>query len=260
MFLTTKDLFNEVISRITLPEHTDYALADEAIDIYDTDFSVYGKVDYGGSEGIYLDFMIAGCFGPDNEHLVKDLGTIKTLNDSDEAYRDFCNLIADFVFGVREYRKKHQNELVRKGYLVRKNGSGATRYIYDVDKAHQLAKEGHEVFDCLNQCLLLECQWREAVLKAYKEYEPEESFIAAYKSNELYFVHGDLNIYCFDCNFKFLWNFSARDVFATKDGAEAFEMKEDCLLLRDFEGYTYFVGYDGKIIKEFAPGVHGCVI
>lgn len=99
------------------------------------------------------------------------------------------------------------------------------------------------------------CRWKEAVLEAYKEYEQETTFIDAYKCGELYFVHGEMDIYCFDCKFRVLWNFSARDIFATVDGADAFEIKEDYLLLRDFAGYTYFVDYNGKVIQEYAPGM-----
>jgi len=98
-----------------------------------------------------------------------------------------------------------------------------------------------------------ECEWRTAVLEAYKEYEHEGTFINAYKCEELYFVHGELDIYCFDCNFHMLWKFSARDIFATVDGTNAFEIKDNYLLLRDFEGYTYFVDFNGKVINEYAP-------
>jgi len=150
-FKTTKDLFEEVTGNITLPVHTDYALADKAIELYDTDFSVSGKVDYGSSEGIYLDLMIEGCFGPDNEYRRESLGTIKTLSDSDEAYRDFCNLTADFVFGVRTYKQEHRDELIRKGFRIRKKDSNAKKYVYTASEAYEYAKKGLEVFDCLNQ-------------------------------------------------------------------------------------------------------------
>lgn len=104
----------------------------------------------------------------------------------------------------------------------------------------------------------LECSqetWKVAVFDAYTEYEHEETFIDAYKCGELYFVHGELDIYCFDNNLCMLWNFSARDIFVTTDGTSAFEIKDNHLLLRDFEGYTYFVDYNGKVIKECEPQV-----
>ena len=151
MFLTTKNMFDEIVGNIKLPAHTDYTLAGKEVDLYDTDFCVSGKVDYGGSEGIYLELIIEGYFGPDNEWRQKELGTIKTLDDSDEAYRDFCNLIADFVFGVRTYRQEHRDELIRKGYRIKRTDSKVTRYVYNESEALKFAKEGFEVFDCLAQ-------------------------------------------------------------------------------------------------------------
>lgn len=92
--------------------------------------------------------------------------------------------------------------------------------------------------------------WKIKAKEAYAAHEGMETFFDAYKVNdELYVVHGELFIYGFDQNFKTLWDFSGRDILVTQDGSPAVSFDEGCILVTDWLGYQYKIGYDGKVVK-----------
>ena len=149
---SVKHLVDAVVKEINLPEHTDYVSAgSDASFLYDDTFFVRGMVDYGGSEGIYLDLEIFGSYGPNGEEMKEKFATIKTLDDSDMAYRDFCRLNADFVLQVKQYRNEHRDDFIRRGYRYQLPDSKGMRYCYDRAEAIAYAKEGALVYDCYKQ-------------------------------------------------------------------------------------------------------------
>lgn len=109
-----------------LPEILDYAIASSAgyqYEVCDLDFEVKCDVNYGGSEGIYLDTCLEGVFGHGDENITAPFITFKTLEESDEALRTMCNLQADCMIATREYLKEHADEFKRKGVrMTREDG------------------------------------------------------------------------------------------------------------------------------------------
>lgn len=62
-------------------------------------------------------------------------------------------------------------------------------------------------------------------------------------------VHGEVEISRLGLNGKIKWQFSARDIFVTLDGRNAFEIIGDTINLLDFEGYEYHLDSDGNEIS-----------
>ncbi len=65
-----------------------------------------------------------------------------------------------------------------------------------------------------------------------------------------YIVHGELDIVYINDNWEKEWSFSARDIFTTPDGSDVFEIEEDKIRIKDWEGYIYTLDSKGKLISE----------
>ena len=94
----------------------------------------------------------------------------------------------------------------------------------------------------------MEVPWKELVKQAYMTYENEATYINAYKWNDLFIVHGEISIYCFNSEYEKVWDFSGRDIWVTNDGSEAVSFIDDYIVLRDWLGYTYKVNYEGEVV------------
>lgn len=132
-----------------LPEILDYALASNRscnVEVCDLDFEVVCNVNYGGSEGIYLDTYLEGVFTHSDEKVRASFITFKTLEENDEALRIMCNLQADCMIETREYLKEHSKEFERKGFrMFREDGLedlGCKYTFYSAERALEAAKPG----------------------------------------------------------------------------------------------------------------------
>lgn len=150
--MTTDVLFNEVIDTLIKEgklQNIDYALPYRGHEIYDIEYDIYGYLNYGGSEGIYLDLYIDGSFSEDvdekNQRL--SLGTIKTLDDSDRSLREMALLMADFMIESKKFTQKHHYELMRRGYLCGKAGRNPNIITYSIGKSRKYISEGYQVKD-----------------------------------------------------------------------------------------------------------------
>lgn len=123
--LTAGELFDKVNSILkekgVLPDILDYGLSDgpDSPRILTSDWHCYGVVDFGGSEGIYLDLWIIGL--PEENTGGKkrvNLGTYKTLRDDIDAYKAMGALNAEFIFALKEYYIQHYKEYARKGFDI----------------------------------------------------------------------------------------------------------------------------------------------
>jgi len=149
---SVKHLLDAVVKEIELPNHIDYISAGSNTSLlYDNVFSIRGVVDYGGSEGIYLDLEICGEYGPNGEEQKEKFATIKTLDDSDHAYRDFCLLNADIVLQTKKFVRANRDDFIRRGYRYQMPGEKVMRYCYDFDTALAYASKGAQVYDCYKQ-------------------------------------------------------------------------------------------------------------
>ena len=104
--MTTSELFNKICAILKekdkLPDILDYRLAtSHPVPFKTYEFDLKTNLAYGGNEGIYLGLRIEYFAG--NGWCVRDLGTFKTLLESDEAMHIMAALLADFVIEEHAY-------------------------------------------------------------------------------------------------------------------------------------------------------------
>ena len=102
-----------------LPDILDYHLAErhDSKEIRSYEWDTIGIINFGGSEGIYLDVYAQGEIG-NNESKVR-LGTFKTLNRSREDFYIMAKLQTDFVYETRDFVNDHIDDFEWTGYNVR---------------------------------------------------------------------------------------------------------------------------------------------
>jgi hypothetical protein len=97
-----------------MPDILDYGKAEShPIPITTDEFEIRNNLDYGRSEGIYLDLWIERY--ADGEKEKYRLGTFKTLDDSPEAMRTMAQLLADFIVAERRYVNKNLDDFTWEG-------------------------------------------------------------------------------------------------------------------------------------------------
>ena len=116
--MTTEELFEKICSLLKekgkLPDILDYHLGPilpKPITIYA--FDVRNNLDYGGSEGIYLDLTLKCCEGKTT--CFKDLGTFKTLGTSDQDMHIMAALLADFMIEATRYINANLDDFTWEG-------------------------------------------------------------------------------------------------------------------------------------------------
>lgn len=116
--MTTEELFNKIYGILKekdkLPDTLDYGLAtSDPVPIRTYEFELKNNLDYGGSEGIYLDLWIV--YYDDGERQKKGLGTFKTLSASNEAMHTMASLLADFIIEEYDYVNKNLDDFTWEG-------------------------------------------------------------------------------------------------------------------------------------------------
>ena len=124
--MTTKELFEKIEGILRekglLPDILDYSLPErEERPISTYEFNIRNNLDYGRSEGIYLDIGIE--YYKDGEQVYLELGTIKTLCTDQTAMWAMAKLLADFIMEMHEYINGHFDDFTWEGFDV---------YAYDV--------------------------------------------------------------------------------------------------------------------------------
>ncbi len=126
--MTTGELFEKIKGILEekgkLPDILDYALAsDNPVPIRTYAFALGNCLDYGMSEGIYLDFWIEYFVG--NEERRASIGTFKTLHKNSEAMHTMASLLADFIIEERRYVNDNLDDFTWEGadvYALKENG------------------------------------------------------------------------------------------------------------------------------------------
>lgn len=156
-----EEIWKEVEKKGLLPDpdslEIDYHLADEthAEKIRSERFSIIAGLDYGASEGIYLDIAIYGDFSGDEERKCH-IGTIKTLQTGDEAM-----LAMSQIYGAIILVKDEVIERLEEEYsLVR----GFTIYV---------AKRGTDLSECDYSTYVSDASQVEARIAACKTKDSE---------------------------------------------------------------------------------------
>lgn len=127
--MTIEELFNKIYEILKekdkLPDILDYGLAaSHPIPIRTYQFDLKNNLDYGCSEGIYLDLCIE--YFSDGERRVNGIGTFKILDEGSEAMHVMANLLADFIIEEHSYVNKNLDDFTWEGADVHpfdKNGN-----------------------------------------------------------------------------------------------------------------------------------------
>jgi hypothetical protein len=70
-----------------------------------------------------------------------------------------------------------------------------------------------------------------------------------HKYKDDFITHGEMSIKRVDKNGKIIWDYGGADIFVTHDGSSSFDMLNNCITAKDFNGSIYKIDYDGKTIK-----------
>ena len=135
---TTAELFDCLLLQLNkdnkVPDLLDYAITSK-YDIQELryyEFSVGYHLQYGGSEGIYLDVYIEGDWGQQGrtEHYYS-IGTCKTLRTDDDAMIEMAKLGAWFVITGDKVVREQVDDLTWKGYSAKltKNRDGKSLWL-----------------------------------------------------------------------------------------------------------------------------------
>ena len=128
-----KLIMNQLQSENRVPDILDYALAEsEATEIRNYEFDVLGAVNYGGSEGVYIDLFLRGNIGYGWSKECTKLGTIKTLRADDDAFRQMAVLMADFQIAATRFVNAHLDDFTWLGYDIDYYLAGAAVRSYGV--------------------------------------------------------------------------------------------------------------------------------
>lgn len=180
--MTTDDLFNNICDSLKekgkWPEILDYALGENeryAVELKTSDIELKNNLDYGGSEGIYLDLWL-DIYDEENSTSNKvKFGTFKTLEDGDKAMHIMATLLADFILEEKRYVREHRADFNWKGmcfYPADENGQeyGWGRYCYTDQELEEQKKVFLEKYPML---IIRNFETREEFI--YKR-EPENNF------------------------------------------------------------------------------------
>ena len=81
------------------------------------------------------------------------------------------------------------------------------------------------------------------------EYEMGE-FFEIYKHGKGYVVWGELEILYLTEELMIDWTFSGRDIFVRRDNKKAVALTDKEIIIIDWLGWCYHIGYDGKLISD----------
>ena len=127
--MTTVELFGTICEILKgkekMPDILDYGLAaPNPISITTYEYDLKSNLDYGRSEGIYLDLWIEYT-AADGKSCVSGLGTFKTLRTDGEAMHIMAALLADFIIEGDAYVNAHLDDFTWRGanvYTVDESG------------------------------------------------------------------------------------------------------------------------------------------
>lgn len=123
---TAAELFRIIMKQLEdegkIPEGLlDYANATmEKCELRNYQFDILGTVNYGSSEGIHVDLFYRGDIGDEHAPMdaVGNIGTIKTLSRSDEAFRQMAVLMADFQVAATRFVNAHLDDFTWVGFDI----------------------------------------------------------------------------------------------------------------------------------------------
>ena len=126
-------IMNELKSTGKVPDILEYAIPTrEEIEFRNYEFDVLGYVHYGACEGIYINLFFKGDIGSCISDRTGTIGTIKTLDTSEEAFHKMARFMADFQLLAMHFIEAHIDDFNWTGYDINyyKEGQTKSRYGY----------------------------------------------------------------------------------------------------------------------------------
>lgn len=126
--ITNVDLFNEIVLKVkesgNWPETLiEYVSANDydKVGLYNYEFEPHFVLKPGGSEGYYLDLGIYGNYTLSDSVNILNLGTIKTLDETEDGIRQMTTLYAECLIAYKSIMNDSSNldALTRKGFDLR---------------------------------------------------------------------------------------------------------------------------------------------
>lgn len=150
---TASDFFETVMKEIEVPGYIDYvSSSDKPTLLKYYEFEVHTEIMYGGSEGVYLDIVIKGRYDEEmpSPYTNLTIGTIKTLDSSDEAIYKLYQLAAEIFIKANRFVQDNIDDFTWLGYRVKIKPEDNCAYeIYTteriVEKLYQLKKWGADI-------------------------------------------------------------------------------------------------------------------
>ena len=126
--MTTEELFEKInsilIEKSKIPDILDYGHApSNPVPIRTYEFDLGSSLNYGGNEGIYLDFWIK--YRVENEERRAAIGTYKTLYEDANAIHIMASLLANFIIEEHSYVNNNLDDFTWEGadvYALKDNG------------------------------------------------------------------------------------------------------------------------------------------
>ena len=120
---TIGDVFDLVVKILKqngeYPEILDYSLGTKDNIPFDMmEFELATRLDFGGSEGIYLDVAVVFEEADDGKRRVYNMGTFKTLRDDKAAMATMGKLLGDFIYTTREFVRENSLDFEWHDYIV----------------------------------------------------------------------------------------------------------------------------------------------
>lgn len=151
------------------PDILDYLLpgscCEPEIELRNYEFDNFSILNFGGSEGIYIDFAIKGVIDDSGENKIIKLGTAKTLSDDREAMQIMGKFLGDFTYELWEFVNKNIDDFTYLGFNV----GNAERIIYEIREKDRAIQRASEVFEKYNSARIInnstgaEYLWKEGM-------------------------------------------------------------------------------------------------
>lgn len=128
-------------------EMLDYGLASgDVVPISNYQWDTIGIVNFGGSEGIYLDLFADGIVDDSGCRKRVPLGTFKTLRDDKTAFGLMGILNADFVFSMRRFLNSHLDDFEWTGFNVRFYNNRKDDYLFGYSSFRTLEEAKKRIY------------------------------------------------------------------------------------------------------------------
>lgn len=123
--ITNVDLFNEIVLRVKESESwpdklIEYASANnhDKVGLYNYELDPHFVLKPGGSEGYYLDLGIYGNYTLTDSVNILNLGTIKTLEETEDGIRQMAVLYGECLIAYEAilHDRKNLDAITRKGF------------------------------------------------------------------------------------------------------------------------------------------------